>query len=31
VPVYAPAADRNNPAIYIQQVNNLVASWRTSS
>lgn len=28
VPVYAPAADRNNPTAYIQQVNNMVAGWR---
>jgi hypothetical protein len=31
VPVYAPAADRNNPTAYIKHVNELVASWRTAS
>jgi flagellum-specific peptidoglycan hydrolase FlgJ len=31
VPVYAPAADNNNPAAYIKHVNNLVAQWRSGS
>lgn len=29
IPVYAPSADRNNPATYIQQVASLVASWQS--
>ncbi len=28
IPVYAPSADRNNPAQYIQQVARLVDSWQ---
>jgi hypothetical protein len=28
IPVYAPSADRNNPATYIQQVATLVDSWQ---
>jgi len=31
VPVYAPAADSNNPAAYIKSVNDLVATWRASN
>jgi hypothetical protein len=30
IPVYAPSADRNNPASYIQHVASLVASWQKS-
>jgi hypothetical protein len=31
VPVYAPAADRNNPPAYIRQVNEMVAKWRSGN
>ncbi|MEI7555378.1 glucosaminidase domain-containing protein [Candidatus Chlorohelix sp.] len=31
VPVYAPAADNNNPTAYIKHVNNLVAQWRSGN
>jgi len=30
IPVYAPSADQNNPAAYIQQVVKLVNDWRSS-
>lgn len=29
IPVYAPSADQNDPAAYIQDVEQLVSSWRT--
>ncbi len=31
IPKYAPAADRNNPPAYINQVKTMVAGWRTGS
>jgi len=31
IPVYAPSADRNNPASYIQQVSRMVDSWQKTS
>ncbi|HEX2912053.1 MAG TPA: glucosaminidase domain-containing protein [Chloroflexia bacterium] len=30
VPKYAPSEDHNNPTVYINNVNSLVASWRSS-
>ncbi len=29
IPVYAPSADRNNPANYVQEVAHMVESWRS--